>query len=48
MTLDYDPGCLPTEFHERLAQLLRSMPGAALAGVQPGEARLVLGRVGLP
>jgi hypothetical protein len=35
--LDYELGELPVEFHARLAQLLRIMPGATLAGVQPGK-----------
>ena len=39
MTLEYDPGDLPLEFHARLAQLLQVMSGAILAGVKPGKQR---------
>ncbi len=37
MESDFDSGDLPVEFHERLARLLRAMPGTRLAAVRPGE-----------
>ena len=37
MDSDFDSGDLPVEFHERLAQLLRAMHGARVAGVRPGK-----------
>ncbi len=37
MESDFEAGDLPVEFHERLAQLLRVLHGARLAGVRPGQ-----------